>query len=48
MAVLVHNSSMPQIEVSEYVKEELDTIKDKEEHKSYDSVVRVMLGNYEQ
>lgn len=39
---------MPTIQVSEYVKEELDDIKEMEEHTSYDSVVRSLLGNYEQ
>lgn len=37
---------MPQIEVSEYVKHELDGLKDIEEHKSYDSAVRTLLGAY--
>lgn len=39
---------MPTIEVSGYVKEELDEIRDDEEHKSYDSVVRALLGVYDQ
>lgn len=38
---------MPHITVSEHVKSELDGIKESEEHTSYDSVVRVLLGNYE-
>lgn len=37
---------MPTVEVSEHVKTELDRIRDKEEHKSYDSVIRVLVGNY--
>lgn len=37
---------MPQIEVSEYVKSELDDLKEREEHKSYDSAVRTLLGAY--
>lgn len=39
---------MPTIEVSEYVKSELDRIREDEGHKSYDSVVRVLVGNYDQ
>lgn len=38
---------MPTIEVSEYVKAELDRIRDAEEHKSYDSVIRALVGTYE-
>lgn len=37
---------MPTVEVSEYVKQELDEIREDEQHKSYDSVVRALLGNY--
>lgn len=39
---------MPTVAVSETVKEELETIKDDEEHTSYDSVIRVLLSEYEQ
>lgn len=39
---------MPQIEISEYMKDELDRIMEEEEHKTYDSVVRVLVGNYDQ
>lgn len=38
---------MPTIDVSEYVKAELDRIKDVEEHRSYDSAIRSLVGNYE-
>lgn len=34
---------MPTIDVSEYVKGRLDDIKEVEEHRSYDSVVRSIL-----
>lgn len=37
---------MPKVEVSEYVKGELERIKDEEEHKSFDSVIRMLVGNY--
>lgn len=37
---------MPVIDVSEYVKNELDDVKEAEEHKSYDSVLRALLGEY--
>lgn len=37
---------MANIQVSEYVKDELDEIKQREEHKSYDSVLRVLVGSY--
>lgn len=42
---------MPSDEVvpcSEYVKEELEKIKKDEGHTSYDSVLRTLLGNYQQ
>lgn len=35
---------MPTLDVSEQVKDELDRIKDAEGHRSYDSVVRSLLG----
>lgn len=38
---------MPQIEVSEFVKSELDDVKRQEEHKSYDSAVRALLADYD-
>jgi len=38
---------MPAIDVSEYVKSELDAIKETEEHKSYDSTIRTLLGAYD-
>jgi hypothetical protein len=38
---------MPKVDVSEYVKQELEELKDREEHKSMDSVIRTLLGNYE-
>lgn len=38
---------MPTVDVSEHVKSELDRIKDDEGHRSYDSVVRTLLGSYE-
>lgn len=38
---------MPTVELSEHVKSELDRIKEDEQHTSYDSVVRTLLGNYE-
>jgi len=34
------------IQVSDYVKDELDEIKKREEHKSYDSVLRVLVRSY--
>jgi len=37
---------VPTIEVSEYVKKKLDEIKEREQHKSYDSVIRVLLEVY--
>lgn len=39
---------MPVIDVSEYVKNELDDVKDAEEHKSYDSAIRALLAEYDQ
>lgn len=38
---------MPTLQVSDYVKAELDDIKTTEEHKSYDSVLRSLIGSYE-
>lgn len=38
---------MPTINVTEYTKDELDRIKDAEQHTSYDSVVRALVGNYQ-
>lgn len=38
---------VPTIDVSGYVKDELDRIKDSEEHRSYDSVVRRLLSEYD-
>lgn len=38
---------MAQIQVSDYVKSELDRVKAAEEHTSYDSVIRVLVGNYD-
>lgn len=38
---------MPTINVSEYVKDELDDVKEAEQHRSYDSVVRSLLRNYD-
>jgi len=38
---------MPQVELSGWVKDQLDKIKDKEQHKSYDSVVRMLLRERE-
>jgi len=38
---------MPNIEVSNHVKEELNDIKTAEEHKSYDSVLRMLLASYQ-
>jgi hypothetical protein len=38
---------MPTIEISEHVKADLDRISEEEQHKSYDSVIRTLLGNYE-
>lgn len=35
------------IAVSEYVKAELDRVKDEEQHTTYDSVIRALLGTYE-
>lgn len=35
------------IEVSDHVHEELKRIRDEEQHTSYDSVIRTLLGNYE-
>jgi len=37
---------MPTIDVSEYVKEGLDAVKDAEQHRSYDSVLRTLLHDY--
>jgi hypothetical protein len=34
---------MVNVEISDYVKAELETIKEREDHKSLDSVVRVLL-----
>ena len=39
---------MAQVPVSEYVKSELDDIKEREDHTSYDSVIRTLLGEYGQ
>lgn len=39
---------MPDIPVSEYVKAELDQLLADEDHTSYDSLIRVLLGNYDQ
>lgn len=38
---------MPTIDVSGYVKGELDRIKEDEEHRSYDSVVRALIREYD-
>ena len=38
---------MPLIDVSQYVKDELDEIKSAEEHKSYDSAIRTVLADYD-
>lgn len=38
---------MPNISVTDYTKEELDRIKEAEEHTNYDSVLRSLVGNYE-
>lgn len=38
---------MPAVEVSEYVYDELESMKNDEEHKSFDSVIRTLLGNYD-
>lgn len=38
---------MPTVDISEFVKAELDRIKDAEEHRSYDSVIRTLLREYE-
>lgn len=38
---------MAEIEVSDYMKDELDRIMKAEEHQSYDSVIRVLVGNYD-
>ena len=35
---------MPQIEISQFVKSKLDELKEEEEHKSYDSVLRSLLN----
>lgn len=35
------------IQVTDFTKAELDRIKDAEEHTSYDSVVRSLVGNYQ-
>lgn len=48
MISVAQRSNVTQIDVSEYVKDELDRIMGEEEHKTYDSVVRVLVGNYEQ
>lgn len=37
---------MPTIDVSDHVKDELDRLKELEEHRSYDSVVRMLLLQY--
>lgn len=34
---------MPTISVSEFVKDELDELKASEEHRSYDSVIRLLI-----
>ncbi len=34
---------MPQIEISQHVKSQLDVIYEEEQHKSYDSVIRALL-----
>lgn len=38
---------MPTVHVSEYVKEELDGVKEREGHSSLDSVIRTVLQEYE-
>lgn len=40
-------SDMATVPVSDYVKEELGELKDKEEHTSYDSLMRSMIRDYE-
>jgi predicted CopG family antitoxin len=39
--------SKKNIEISEYVYDELTQLRDEEGHTSYDSVLRTLLGNYE-
>jgi len=36
-----------QIEISQFVKSKLDDLKEKEEHKSYDSAIRSLLNHLE-
>jgi len=38
---------MPTIDVSEFVKGGLDDIKDAEAHRSYDSVIRTLIREYD-
>ena len=38
---------MPTVKVSDHVKNQLEEIKNKEGHSSYDSAIRVMLMAYE-
>ncbi len=34
---------MPMVDISQFVKDKLDELKKKEEHKSYDSAIRALL-----
>lgn len=38
---------MPTVDVSPQVKDELERIKEEDGHRSFDSVVRTLLQNYE-
>jgi len=37
---------MPTVSVSEFVKRELDELKEDEGHRSYDSVIRLLIERY--
>lgn len=38
---------MPTIHISDHVKEELDDLKEREEHTSFDSLLRQLLAEYD-
>jgi hypothetical protein len=38
---------MPTVKIKDWTKEELDDIKEEEEHSSYDSVIKSLIKEYE-
>jgi len=47
ISIAVVYSRMTQVKLSEYVKDELDRIKEVEDHTTYDSVVRSLINAYD-